>query len=171
MRYGERGAEHWEPVCVLQETRNKEQPSPCHVPCAIRYVQPKRREVIHMKVQGTEPVVMGKVIDIAARQEVKDTKKSAIDMNLQTKKERPIPEENRQQRQSSTDEAVQRMNMTMQALNIRLKFEKHEASGEYIVKVVNEDSQEVIREIPAEKTLDLLVHLRHLVGVLVDERV
>ncbi|MBS3951273.1 MAG: flagellar protein FlaG [Peptococcaceae bacterium] len=124
-----------------------------------------------MKVQGTEPVVMGKVIDIAARQEVKDTKKSAIDMNLQTKKERPIPEENRQQRQSSTDEAVQRMNMTMQALNIRLKFEKHEASGEYIVKVVNEDSQEVIREIPAEKTLDLLVHLRHLVGVLVDERV
>ena len=124
-----------------------------------------------MKVQGTEPVVMAKVIDIAARQEVKDTKKSAIDMNMQAKKERVVSEDNRPQRQGSTDEAVERMNMTMQALNIRLKFEKHEASGEYIVRVVNEDNQEVIREIPAEKTLDLLVHLRKLVGVLVDERV
>ncbi|MDP3488158.1 MAG: flagellar protein FlaG [Bacillota bacterium] len=124
-----------------------------------------------MKVQGTEPVVLAKVIDITARQDVKDTKKSSIDMNLQTKRERAVPEESKPQRQAPTDEAVERMNMTMQALNIRLKFEKHEASGEYIVKVVNEDSQEVIREIPPEKTLDLLVHLRHLVGVLVDERV
>lgn len=124
-----------------------------------------------MKVQGTEPVVMAKVIDIAARQEVKDTKKSAIDMNMRAKKEQAVPEDYKPQRQGSTDEAVERMNMTMQALNIRLKFEKHEASGEYMVRVVNEDSQEVIREIPAEKTLDLLVHLRKLVGVLVDERV
>ena len=124
-----------------------------------------------MRVQGTEPVVMTKVIDITSRQEVKDTKKSAIDMNLQTNRERAVPEDKKPHRQGSTDEAVQRMNMTMQALNIRLKFEKHEASGEFIVKVMNEDSQEVIREIPAEKTLDLLVHLRHLVGILVDERV
>lgn len=124
-----------------------------------------------MKVQGTEPVVMAKVIDITARQDVKDTKKPSIDMNMQAKRERAIPEEQKPQRQAQPDEAIQRMNMAMQALNIRLKFEKHEASGEYIVRVVNEDSQEVIREIPAEKTLDLLVHLRHLVGVLVDERV
>ena len=123
------------------------------------------------KVQGTEPIVMAKVIDITARQEVKDTKKSSIDMNLQARKEKAVPEEGKPQRQAPTDEAVERMNMTMHALNIRLKFEKHEASGEYIVRVVNEDSQEVIREIPAERTLDLLVHLRRLVGVLVDERV
>lgn len=134
-------------------------------------MQLKKREVIHIKVQGTEPIVMAKVIDITARQDVKDTKKSSIDMNLGARKERAAPEDSKPQRQGSTDEAVQRMNMTMQALNIRLKFEKHEASGEYMVKVVDEDSQEVIREIPAEKTLDLLVHLRQLVGVLVDERV
>lgn len=124
-----------------------------------------------MKVQGTEPVVMNKVIEITSRQEVKDTKKSTIDMNLQADRERFPTEEKRQQRKSAPDEAIERMNLTMQALNIRLKFEKHEASGQFIVKVVNEDSDEVIREIPAEKTLDLLVHLRHLVGILVDERV
>jgi len=124
-----------------------------------------------MKVQGTENVVLNKVIDITSRHEVKDTKKSTIDMNLQAEKERFTEEKKPQQRARATDEAIDRMNLTMQALNIRLKFEKHEASGEYIVKVVNEDSNEIIREIPAEKTLDLLVHLRHLVGVLVDERV
>lgn len=123
-----------------------------------------------MKVQGTEPVVLAKVIDVTSRQEVKDTRKSAIDMNLKKSREHVEADEKQVQKSESSDDMVERMNMAMKALNVRLKFEKHEASGEYMVKVIDEDSQEVIREIPQEKALDLLVHLRHLVGVLLDER-
>lgn len=125
-----------------------------------------------MKVQGTEPVVMTKVVDMAARREVRDTQRSTIDMNLDARREATearqevaLPQEAR-----SYDEAIARINATMVALNVRLKFEKHESSGEYLVRVINEENNEVIREIPPERTLDMVAHLQRLIGLILDER-
>jgi flagellar protein FlaG len=126
-----------------------------------------------VKVQGTEPVVLTKVVDMAARREVRDTQRSTIDMNLDARRdatgarqEIAVPQEAR-----SYDEAIARINATMVALNVRLKFEKHESSGEYLVRVINEESNEVIREIPPERTLDMVAHLQRLIGLILDERV
>lgn len=125
-----------------------------------------------MKVQGTEPVVLTKIVDLTARKDVKDAQKSAIDMNLNARKEVPQNDEAAVPEKSFVpDETIDRINATMKALNIRLKFEKHESSGQYMVRVVNEETNEVVREIPPEKTLDMIVHLRKLVGIIVDERV
>ncbi|MBS3872617.1 MAG: flagellar protein FlaG [Firmicutes bacterium] len=122
-----------------------------------------------MKVQGTEPVVMAKVVDLTARQEVKDTRRTAIDMSLHSEPQGGAPAE-ALPRDLTSDEVVDRLNMAMRALSTRLKFQKHEGSGQFMVRVINEQTDEVIREIPAERLLDLLVHLRRMVGVLVDER-
>lgn len=122
-----------------------------------------------MKVQGTEPVVMAKVVDLTARQEVKDTRRTAIDMSLQSEPQSGPPAE-ALPRELQGDEVVDRLNLAMRALSTRLKFQKHEASGKFVVRVINEQTDEVIREIPPERLLDLLVHLRRMVGVLVDER-
>jgi len=122
-----------------------------------------------MKVQGTEPVVMAKVVDLTARQEVKDTRRTAIDMSLQSEPQSGPPAE-AMPRELQSDEVVDRLNLAMRALSTRLKFQKHEASGRFVVRVINEQTDEVIREIPPERLLDLLVHLRRMVGVLVDER-
>ena len=125
-----------------------------------------------MKVQGTEPVVLTKVVDMAARREVRDTQRSTIDMNLDARRETPG---GRQDAAASFevgtyDEAIARINATMYALSIRLKFEKHESSGEYMVRVINEESNEIIREIPPERTLDMVAHLQRLIGMILDER-
>ena len=40
-----------------------------------------------------------------------------------------------------------------------------------MVRVVDRSNDEVIREVPPEKVLDLMAELRELVGFLVDERV
>jgi len=122
-----------------------------------------------MKVQGTEPVVMAKVVDLTARQDVKDTRRTAIDMSLQSEPQSGPPAE-AMPRELQSDEVVDRLNLAMRALSTRLKFQKHEASGRFVVRVINEQTDEVIREIPPERLLDLLVHLRRMVGVLVDER-
>jgi len=122
-----------------------------------------------MKVQGTEPVVMAKVIDLTARQDIKDTRRTAIDMSLNSEPQSgapatpPLPD-------GVGDEVVERLNMAMRALSTRLKFEKHEASGRFVVRVINEENNEVLREIPPERVLDMMMHLRRMVGVLVDER-
>jgi flagellar protein FlaG len=68
------------------------------------------------------------------------------------------------------DDAIARINATMVALNVRLKFEKHESSGEYLVRIINEENNEVIREIPPERTLDMVAHLQRMIGIILDER-
>ena len=123
-----------------------------------------------MRVQGTEQVIMGKVLDSTSPRDIKDTKRSGIDMGKRPQRE--SGEEKGQERtQISADEAVERINKALDALNIRMKFEVHTESGEDFGRIFNEETNEVIRDIPSEKTLDLLAHVRRMVGVLVDERV
>ena len=50
------------------------------------------------------------------------------------------------------------------------KFGVHEKTNRIIIKLVDRDTQEVIKEIPPEKTLDLMAKRMELAGVLVDER-
>jgi flagellar protein FlaG len=51
-------------------------------------------------------------------------------------------------------------------LNIGVKFQVDEKSGDVIVQVVNRDTNQVIRQIPPEALVKLHDHLRDLVGVI-----
>lgn len=50
------------------------------------------------------------------------------------------------------------------------KFGIHEKTNRITIKLVDRDTQEVIKEIPPEKTLDLMAKSMELAGVLVDEK-
>ena len=50
------------------------------------------------------------------------------------------------------------------------EFEIHEGTGRMMVKLVNKETKEIIKEIPSEKILDLIANIWDLVGILVDER-
>lgn len=50
------------------------------------------------------------------------------------------------------------------------KFGIHDKTNRIIIKLVDRETQEVIKEIPPEKTLDLLAKRMELAGVLVDQR-
>lgn len=50
------------------------------------------------------------------------------------------------------------------------KFGIHEKTNRIIIKLVDRETQEVIKEIPPEKTLDLLAKRMELAGVMVDQR-
>ena len=51
-----------------------------------------------------------------------------------------------------------------------LEYSLHEDSGEYFVKVIDDKTDEVIREIPPEKLLDIYSSLMEMVGLFIDER-
>jgi len=51
-----------------------------------------------------------------------------------------------------------------------IEFAIHEKTKTIIVKVLDRDSGEIIREIPPEKLLDILAGLWELAGLIVDER-
>lgn len=68
------------------------------------------------------------------------------------------------------NKAVEKANQTMEFQHRQLEFKIHEKTKEIIVKVVDSDTKEVIREIPPEKLLDMFASVLEMAGLLVDER-
>jgi flagellar protein FlaG len=67
-------------------------------------------------------------------------------------------------------EAIEKANKAISSSNRVLEFSIHERTKEIMVKVVDSETKEVIREIPPEKVLDMVAKLWELAGILVDER-
>ncbi|MGI6123074.1 MAG: flagellar protein FlaG [Acetivibrionales bacterium] len=68
------------------------------------------------------------------------------------------------------ESAINRANYTFEIQNRSLRFKIHERTNEIIVKVVDSETEEVIREIPPEKLLDMFANMLELAGLIVDER-
>lgn len=49
-------------------------------------------------------------------------------------------------------------------------FGIHEDTNRVTIKIVNKDTKEVIKELPPEKTLDMIAKVWEMAGILVDER-
>ena len=68
------------------------------------------------------------------------------------------------------DNAVEVANKIVTGKNERFEFKIHERTGRTMVKLIDNETDEVIKEIPEEKMLDLVASIWDLVGILVDER-
>ncbi|MEA1899942.1 MAG: flagellar protein FlaG [Thermodesulfobacteriota bacterium] len=55
--------------------------------------------------------------------------------------------------------------------NVGLEFSMHEESGRSIIKVVEKDTGDLIRQIPPDDVLDLIIRMGDVLGILFDERV
>ena len=67
-------------------------------------------------------------------------------------------------------DAIERANKAVSIANRRFEYSIHEGTKEIMVKVINSETEEIIREIPPEKILDLVATLWEMVGIIVDER-
>jgi len=66
--------------------------------------------------------------------------------------------------------AIEKANRAMVTANLEMKFSVHEATKEIMVKVIDTETKEVVREIPSEKILDMVSGILEMAGILVDER-
>ena len=56
------------------------------------------------------------------------------------------------------------------ALNTESVFGIHEKTNRITIKIVDKEIKDVIKEVPAEKTLDLIAKAWEMAGLLVDEK-
>ncbi|MBO0588422.1 flagellar protein FlaG [Sporosarcina sp. E16_8] len=63
------------------------------------------------------------------------------------------------------------MNTFLESANTQLRFKFHEKLNEYYVTIVDSTTDEVIREIPSKKLLDIHAAMREFVGLLVDRKI
>ncbi len=66
--------------------------------------------------------------------------------------------------------AVEKLNEKMLNQNSEAIFGIHEATQRVTIKIVDKDSKKVLKEIPPEKTLDMIAKIWEMAGILVDEK-
>lgn len=54
--------------------------------------------------------------------------------------------------------------------NTKAVFGVNEATNRITIKIVDKDTDEIIKEFPAEKTLDMIARVWDMAGIMVDER-
>lgn len=67
------------------------------------------------------------------------------------------------------DQAVSKLNKTMETYNTELRFQLHEKSGEYMVKIINSKDHSVVRELPPERVLNMVAYFKEILGLVVDK--
>jgi len=73
--------------------------------------------------------------------------------------------------QEETEQMIEVINNAMEIFNYNLQFKVHRETNRVIVKVVDSTTEKVIREMPPESMLDLIVKFRDMVGMFVDAKV
>jgi flagellar protein FlaG len=67
-------------------------------------------------------------------------------------------------------EAIEKANKVALGRNTSFRFSVHEATKRISVKVLDKETNEVIREIPPEKVLDMVARMWEMAGIIVDEK-
>jgi len=68
-------------------------------------------------------------------------------------------------------EGVEQLNEAVQTFHEELEFELHKKSKMMMVKVINSETNKVIKEIPPKEVLDMLGKIKEMVGLIIDEKI
>lgn len=82
-------------------------------------------------------------------------------------------EKNIENKSKNVEEAVEKINKHLEASNTKLKFKIHDSSyslnNKVSIKVVDEESEKVIAEIPSEEAIELSERMHQIIGFLFDK--
>jgi len=122
-----------------------------------------------MRIEGVSVITAAKSISRVGQQ-IKDTGLKDIDANAQ-KMVKGDPSLNGNVLENDIIQAVRQANKALEGTNRRFEYSIHELTKTIMVKVIDTQTNEVIREIPPEKILNLIAKLWELAGIIVDEKV
>ncbi|KGK90348.1 flagellar protein FlaG [Desulfosporosinus sp. HMP52] len=94
-----------------------------------------------------------------------DTPRNVVDRKKETSSAREeIPRE-------EVEKATEKLNRLMGIINKRYEFSIHESSQRLTVRIVDQDSGEIIDEVPSKRMLELLESFNEMAGLLFDRLV
>jgi flagellar protein FlaG len=117
-----------------------------------------------MKVEGINQAV--KINTVSAENKISKE-------NNEQRQDKAINAEQKTERQISEKDvitAIEKANKALKAHYTTFEFSIHEKTKEIMVKVIDKETGELIREIPPEKILDAVAKMWELAGLFVDEK-
>lgn len=88
--------------------------------------------------------------------------------NGQNSAENSTAKEQQQLSSEQIKKAVEKLNKNLS--HSEAVFGIHEETNRVTIKIVDKDTKEVIKEVPPEKTLDMIAKVWEIAGILVDEK-
>ena len=82
-----------------------------------------------------------------------------------------MPEQKAELSKKETKELTDGMNKFLDSVNVQLRFKFHEKLNEYYVTIVDPVTEEVVREIPPKKLLDIHAAMKDFIGLLIDKKI
>lgn len=125
-----------------------------------------------MKIDGIDPLVADQLREHSSRRAVKPAEGAQFDQKIREgdrSAEKVFPTAG-SKKAEALDRALQKLNDTARAFQLRLRFQKHQASNRWIVRVVDPLDDQVLREIPPEQVLNIVAQIQDLIGILLDEQ-
>lgn len=122
-----------------------------------------------------EPVVKEKIDASAKMAEMDSSIKEPVIIKKVDESDKNASAKNNDQKQerqpsdNTIKQAIKEMNRKLNN-NTIAEFGIHEGTNRVTIKIKDKDTDEVIREVPAEKTLDLIQKAWEMAGILVDEK-
>lgn len=125
-----------------------------------------------MKVDGIDPLQLNKIHEQTQKSVVQESQRQDPRQKQQDKvlgKEQKVGEWERSYMEDLQD-AVEKVNITAETFNVSLRFRIHEESERIMVQVINLENNEVIKEIPPEKILNVVAQIQNIIGLFIDTR-
>lgn len=125
-----------------------------------------------VKVDGIEPAVLQRVQEQTYRKRVEQPSEERGDMAVRSRRQTVKEQQYRPEERDYLDklhEEVARLNETSDLYNIGLRFSIHEETARVVVQVYDRKDNEVIRQIPPDKVLNLVAQIQQMIGLLLDE--
>lgn len=71
----------------------------------------------------------------------------------------------------TVSELVDRVNKKLEDMGTHIQVKIHDKTNTIMIMVIEDESNEIIREIPSEKMLDIMYNLSQNVGLFLDEKI
>ncbi|RJX27872.1 MAG: flagellar protein FlaG [Dethiobacter sp.] len=125
-----------------------------------------------MKIDGTDPLTLNKIQDQVRRPEVQRLGDIESGNKIIDKQQTGVKDVPRSYKSyiEELEQAVRQANETAEALNLGIRFKFHDSSERLMVQIVNRADNEVIKEIPPERILNLVGQIQEMIGLLLDEK-
>ena len=123
------------------------------------------RQSVNREIKVSQPQPQAKEMD----EFVKKTTPNAT-ANVPTEEKGMAAEMEKENATSKMKDAIDKVNKKIEPTKTRCEFSYHEETKRISIKVIDQKTEETIREIPPEETLDMLSKIWELAGLMVDER-
>jgi len=127
-----------------------------------------------VKIDGTDHLAMEKIRQQTNKTEVQKTEGTSSDAEVRKRQEsirgKALTGEAAQDYTEELEETIKQANDAADAVNLDLRFQLHEETERIMVEVYDIKNDEVVKELPPEKLLNLVGQIQDLIGFFLDEQ-